>query len=542
MNGNVDIYESLEIKVIEVKRDKSDLKRKNLLLSLPQYIKNYESIAMERRTEWFNSPASCARLTDGIYASEANCFDEAFFHFTDGCARSITYDLGDVCAVDGVRIGVLKEDSTAVRPPVRVCVLLSENGNDWQTVCEITGLTSEKENDIIRKGIDFDKKYRARYVKFTFCIVCHVWIDQLEVFGTECTDGACEIVPDTVNGADFPERFASAEQLGAKDVLLAYFCHERVAPITKEIFLPHVAYIENGEIKDTLFDGYLFLPYVAFLYEGYKKRPLRKKDWMHYIDTQFIEGFNMDALDEAANEVGKALNIDDFKVSVYMSILYPVTEVREFGDVNGKNLDFTLLEDRESALKWLIDEQYSRFMAKKYKHLDLKGFYWFTEEINYADDQLLSLLRSTTDHVRGLGLITTWIPYYHASGYNDWRHLGFDMVCYQPNYAFNQSVPDSRLFDAASTAKLMGMCIELEVGGTADWNIERIRKYYAAGAITGYMTEAAHMYYQDGIPGIYHAAYKSENEDLHAVYNDTYRFIKGKFKADEIEFGGNNNA
>ena len=319
-------------------------------------------------------------------------------------------------------------------------------------------------------------------------------------------------------------------------MLLAYFCHDKIAPITKEIFLPHVAYMVDGEIKDTLFDGYLFLPYVAFLYDKYTKRPLTKKDWQHYIDTQFIDGYNMDALEAAAEEVGEKLGIKDFKLSVYFSILYPVTAVKEFGVIDGKNRDFTILEDRKAALKWLIDEQYERFNEKKYKHLDLKGYYWFTEEISYADSQLLELLRFTTDYVRGMGLITTWIPYYHASGYNDWQNLGFDVVCYQPNYAFNQAVPDSRLFDAAETAKLLGMCIELEVGGTQPWNIERIKKYYAAGAITGYMKDAAHMYYQGGVPDVYYYAYKSEDPYLHSVYDDTYRFIKGTFKADEIEF------
>ena len=144
MNGNVSIYDEIDLEGSKKTRDGNDRERKNLLLSLPQNIKNYENIIEERRTEWFNSPASCTRLTDGVYASEANCFDEAFFHFTDGCARSITYDLGSVCAVDGAQIGVLKENSTAVRPPVRVCVLLSENGTDWETVSEITGFASEK--------------------------------------------------------------------------------------------------------------------------------------------------------------------------------------------------------------------------------------------------------------------------------------------------------------------------------------------------------------------------------------------------------------
>jgi hypothetical protein len=80
------------------------------------------------------------------------------------------------------------------------------------------------------------------------------------------------------------------------------------------------------------------------------------------------------------------------------------------------------------------------------------------------------------------------------------------------------------------------MCIELEVGGTQPWNIERIKKYYAAGALTGYMKDAAHMYYQGGVPDVYYSAYKSEDPDLHSVYTDTYRFIKGTFDPNEIEF------
>lgn len=105
------------------------------------------------------------------------------------------------------------------------------------------------------------------------------------------------------------------------------------------------------------------------------------------------------------------------------------------------------------------------FYAKKYEHLQLSGFYWFTEEIDYEDSQLLEMIRVTTDYVRSKNLITTWIPYYLASGYNDWRRLGFDMACYQPNYAFSQGIPEQRLYDAADTAKLLGMCIELEIGG-----------------------------------------------------------------------------
>ncbi len=534
MGVGIDYYGdfTLEKTAPEIRNISSE--RVNLLLGRKQKIKNYEKVEPNFVGEWFNSPADSPCLTDGKYASEADAKDEAFFHFTSGCARCVMYDLGSVCAVDGASVGLLRDAAMGIGVPARINILLSEDGEEWQTVGELSGLCTDKKNDILRKKIDFSDKYRARYVRFFFYVCCHIWIDQFEIFGCTDTTGAKEIVPDKEEV--FPNKFASTEELGAKDVLLAYICHENVAPITKDIFLPHVAYMENGEIKDTLFDGYLFLPYVAFLYDKYKKRPHKKENWQHYIDTQYLDGYNMDALDAAAEEVGEKLGIKDYKVSVYLSILYPVTEVREFGVVDGKNLDFALLEDRKAALKWLVDEQYKRFAEKNYKHLDLKGYYWFTEEINYCDKQLLELLRYTTDYVRGLGLITTWIPYYHASGYNDWRNLGFDMVCYQPNYAFNQAVRDIRLFKAAETAKQLGMCIELEVGGTNDWHIERIKKYYAAGAITGYMKEAAHMYYQGGVPGVYYSAYTSNDPALHSVYKDTYRFIKGTYEPNEIEF------
>ena len=536
MKLKIDFYGDFSIDKTEPCVKEISKERVNLILGLPQKIKNYEAIEPLHSTEWFNSPASCNKLTDGIYAKVAECHDDAYFHFTTGSARSILYDLGAVCAVDGAGVSLLREDSTGVCAPARITVLVSENGDEWQTAGTLTKLCADEPNAFIRKKIDFDNAIKARYVKFSFTVSGHIWIDQLELYGCTDTSDACEVVPEEDNDCRFPDKYASTEQLGAKDVLLAYFCHENKSPITKDEFLPHVAYMENGEIKDTLFDGYLFLPYVAFLYDKYKKRPLKKDKWQYYIDTQYIDGGNMDALEEAAKEVGEKLGMPDYKVKIYLSILYPVTEVSEFGEVDGKNLDFSKLEDRKAGLKWLIDEQYRRFLEKNYKHLELKGYYWFTEEINYADDQLLELLKYTTDYVRDMGLITTWIPYFHASGYNDWQNLGFDVVCYQPNYAFNQNVPDIRLFNAAATAKLHGMCIELEVGGTQPWNIERIKKYYAAGAITRYMQDAAHMYYQDGVPGIYYAAYKSEDPALHSVYDDTYRFIKGTFKPDEIEF------
>jgi hypothetical protein len=50
----------------------------------------------------------------------------------------------------------------------------------------------------------------------------------------------------------------------------------------------------------------------------------------------------MDALEAAVAETSEKLGLEDYKVSIYLSILYPVTEVNEFGIVDGRNLDFSI--------------------------------------------------------------------------------------------------------------------------------------------------------------------------------------------------------
>ena len=82
--------------------------RVDLIRGLAQRIISYETIDDRHKTEWFNTPASGAMLTDGVYAALPECHDPAWFHFTGGEARAIFYDLGALCAVDGFSIGILR--------------------------------------------------------------------------------------------------------------------------------------------------------------------------------------------------------------------------------------------------------------------------------------------------------------------------------------------------------------------------------------------------------------------------------------------------
>lgn len=505
-------------------------KVQNLILGSPQQITAFAIVDGNMATPQFNTHDTRPLLTDGKYAKTATYTDEGWFRFTRGMARSIVFDLKKTCAITGYSFGFLKEDITAVRLPTMVTVAASENGIEWQEICQVTNITSTKESDIVRISGDFKSSYRARFVKVYIPVVGHVYMDEIAIFGTKKVGDAKTIVPDIEKKATYPEKYAApADFRNIHDVLLSYICHPKVKPITKEIYLPHVAYIENGVIKDTLFDSFMFLPYVAFLYDGGKKKPLKKEDWQLYMDTQFVKDGNLDALDAAVGEVKAALGREEYQASLFFSILYPVSSQNAFGEIDGKMLDFAELEDRKTAIKWLVDEQIKAFNEKGYKNIYIQGFYWFTEEIDYSDSQLMSLIDYTTKYVRSLNYINSWIPYYQASGFNDWERLGFDLACYQPNFAFNYTIPDQRLFDAAETAKLLGMCIELEIGGSKPEDVDRLKKYYAAGALTGYMSEAVHMYYQGGVPGSIYNAYTAEDAYLHSLYADTYKFMKGNF-------------
>lgn len=518
-------------------RNEPDYRTEKNLLSGKKYaIVAYGSMEETFCCPQYNTHDTESRLTDGVLAERATYEDPAWVRFSRGVARSIVFDLGGIAAVKEFTIRLLKENATAVRLPNNIAFSVSENGVDFESVVLMDNLRSDREAEVVISRAKLEPSVRARFIRVTFCCPVHVYIDQIEAIGKKDVTGARAVVPDHLEETVYPDRYCGAEQLGgAKDVVLAYFSAEEQEALCAEHFLPYVGYLKDGKATDTLFDGYLFLPFVKFLYEGYKKRPLDKSKWQQYMDMQFLEGRNLDALELAVEQVQKDLSLPELKVKVFFSILYPVVEQRAFGEIGGKNLDFTVLEDRIAALKWLIDEQEERFRAKNYKHLDLVGYYWFTEEIDYNDSQLLEMIRFTTDYVRSKKMITTWIPYYLASGYNDWRRLGFDMACYQPNYAFRRDIPEQRLFDAAETAKLLGMCIELEVGGIERWNVGHTRNYYAAGAVTGYMKDAAHMYYQCGMPGAFYRAYHSEDPVLHSMYDDTYRFIKGTYPADGFD-------
>ena len=513
---------------------------RNLIAGLPQQIEQFAPFSAEVATTFYNSKEDAAILTDGKFAGQAAYSDPAYFRFTGGLGRTILYDLGRESAVSSFAGSFLYELSTAVGLPRRLLIKASQNGVDWQTIHVTEAFKTGETAARVEVAEAFAQTYRARYIKFVFPVNTHVYCDELAVYGTKrIPDDAADIVADAVEVAVYPDKYITPDDfLGVNNMLLSYNHDPASASggkTTAEEYMPFVGYYDRGgKLADTFFDSFLFLPYGAYVNEENGDFTA----WNAYVDNVFAEDANVNALSEAAGRVSEGLG-RDVRVSVFFSILYTWPDKTSFGDVDGDGVieAFSKAEDRKKAIKWIIDEQLSRFEAGGYDNLDLLGFYWYEEQVTYTDPHEMELIRYASDYVHSLGYKLMWIPWYCAPGYTDWKELGFDMACMQPNYAFSGQATVERLYDNAETTRRLGMCVEIEIGQyDAQADILRYKEYLAVGAETGYM-DAVKCYYQAGMPGAFYAAWKSADPFVNSVYHDTYLFAKGKYDSNEAAGG-----
>lgn len=331
-----------------------------------------------------------------------------------------------------------------------------------------------------------------------------------------------------------------------KDMLLCYIADEwHNIHIEKELFIPCAGYIKDGRIEDHMYDSYIFLCQPNFLYawneQGAYLKPLTKADWLKYItDHEFAEGKNISALDEAVGEVKKAVNDGEYKANVFMTLFYPVKTAENFGEVCGKKLDFKNQEDRNLAMKWMVDESIRQFNEKNYQNIRLAGFYWFCEDLDYSDEGSKFITRFITDYIRSKGLKTCWCPYFYAAGYDQWKELGFDIAAHQANYfpLHHADWPNrggrERLPLVAETVKKCGIGVGMEMGDAEQASAEIFKEYMKAGVEFGFM-HAPHIYYMGRGPLTVSAMSKSDNPVLRSAYDELYKYIHRVLTSEDIQ-------
>lgn len=304
--------------------------------------------------------------------------------------------------------------------------------------------------------------------------------------------------------------------------------------------LPYTAYLDkNGKIKDFFFDSYLFLPCMGYGPSGARMHldegnPSKAIDWTTYVDDTFAKGANVDALESAFGKTKAALNDTKTKAGVFFTLLYPGKGATSFGSLGGRSLNFSKLEDRKYAVKWMIDEQIARFEQRGYKNLELVGFYWLEEYIVDNDDE--QLLKYASDYLHSKGLKFIWIPWYKANGYQKWKTYGFDVACMQPNLMWLGYNDPTRVKTSVSLSEQYGLSMEMECDGKVGTD-EYFARYlnYLEGGLNSSMMNSVKMYYQDGKTAVYYKACYSKEAQYRMVYDLTYKYAKKTLTQADID-------
>lgn len=314
-----------------------------------------------------------------------------------------------------------------------------------------------------------------------------------------------------------------------QDLALIYQGGSHRLDWTVDEFRPYVVHEYADGTKDWLFDGFLFLEFKngsgRHYTVGYEKLNARKGEWAWLLDRIFEEGKSLSALDACITEAAGELGKPGFKHQIVLGLPEAIRDQKDWGELDGRTLDFSKEEDQLAATRWYIDELVKRFKAAKYKNLELSGFYWVAETNDYCGELTVPI----SDYIHSLGKLFYWIPYWQSKGAEDWKALGFDVAYQQPNHFFNHSIPDSRLDDACAFARAHGMAMEFEFDekATADReksSYDRMKAYIDHFEKNDVFNTSALAYYC-GNRGVL-TLHESKNPKDHALMDRLARLIQ----------------
>lgn len=289
---------------------------------------------------------------------------------------------------------------------------------------------------------------------------------------------------------------------GIRDLVLIYQGGAHRPAWLQDEFIPYVTHTFADGHKDWLFDGFLFLEFTdsGKQYIPNLKMPdAQKNDWAHYLDRVFEPGKALDALDKCIAAQKAELGDPGFKHKVVITLPTPLPHQKDWGEVDGKALDFDVVEDAKTACKWYLDQLTDRFAKAGFNNLELTGIYWVDEDMWHLD----GFTKHISPYIHELGLQFVWIPYFKAKGFENWRELGFDIVYHQPNHFFSKNIPDARIDEACSLARQHGMGMEFECDERAlsqskDCFANRMDAYMDGFWRHDVFTDAAIAYYTGG--------------------------------------------
>lgn len=490
-------------------------------------------------------PEDSGQLTDGLTA-ESSASDLNWMILYRGIFHDIVIDLGDEKAVSGYSVGQLSLAGAGIQLSRYVEFSVSLDGNEYFLInrLEKDGFNLSSGNGRKVLKYDGDECYRARYVKIRFSTDVFCYVDEIEIYGSDC-DGSEQTAQNKQEIA-YTNAFVpnNVEALGGtSNSVLIYnseYYNGGVSDVGKNTYdelLPYIAYVDSQKnIKDTMFDSALFLPLNPGTDGEYSLS--RQTGWLRYLENTIgsEEDINLTALDRLVGDVKSALALDsEYRFPVIMTVPFNGPSSSVFGTVDDKTIALSSLDSINAAVEWFVDESIKAFSTAKFENLTLVGFYWYSELIHYSSaDFAEEMVINFNDYVHSKDLGTIWIPYYCAPGMERAQALGFDVACVQNGYAFPNDKTSQTgeqkpgvIDDSLDIAYKYGMGAEIEIQLVSDF-YERYCEYISANYTAGIMANSYTAFYQGGGPGaFYTCAYGGYQQ--REIYDITYKYIKGSY-------------
>lgn len=289
------------------------------------------------------------------------------------------------------------------------------------------------------------------------------------------------------------------------DMALIYYGGvHRTMEWNKDQFKPYVVYQNQKGKKDWLFDGFLFTEFLDgkghhFAHGSANTTLACKPEWEWLMNCQFEKGKAFSALDECIGEQKKEMGNPPFRHKIVVVMPVPMKGQTNWGNMNGRSLDFSNDRDRIEACKWYVDQFLDQYKKENYRNFDLEGFYWVSEK----DENFREILVQVGDYIRSKNLRLFWIPYWTAIGFDNFRTDKFDFAYIQPNYFFKNEVPFERLDATCAYAYGRGMGLEMEfddraLANSSDSKRNRLIGYIEAFEKNDVFKEASIAYYEGG--------------------------------------------
>lgn len=239
----------------------------------------------------------------------------------------------------------------------------------------------------------------------------------------------------------------------------------------------------NGK-PEWLFDGFLFLEITSsinghmydFGISGPNTQIPGKPEWEWLLSRTFADGKGPDAIEATLDSLSRKGFPPPYKRKIVMAIPNPMYGSTGWGAIDHKALDFNKAEDRLKAANWYIDRVMDIWKSKKYKYIELSGFYWLHETIDSGNGDHI-LVGQIGDRLKNMKLDFNWIPYYGAERADKWKDLKFDVAYQQPNYFFSTSSPMSILTGGVDFGLRYNMQLEMEFDRRVE-QVEYGKRFY----------------------------------------------------------------